>query len=579
MRLRRFFIMTIAILALVMAIATPQYANTPIISYESRHHPVIAKDGMVASQHYLGTKVGVDILKQGGNAIDAAVAVGFALAVVLPRAGNLGGGGFMMVHIASENRTIALDYRETAPGSAHKDMFLDAAGEPDTQKSRHSLLATGTPGTVYGLTLALDTYGTLPLSTVIAPAIALAEQGFRVDDDLAFSLLQAKNRLAKDSTAQAVFYPNGKDLNTGDTLYQKDLAKSLRQIQKHGRTAFYTGKIADQIATYMQQNGGLIRKGDLSDYRAVERTPIHDTYRGYDIYAMPPPSSGGVILIEMLNMLEHYPLHQYGHNSAMSIHVMSEVMKRAYADRSKWLGDPDFTKMPISELTSKAFAKKRINSLPLDKSTASTSLSPYPFSSAYESDETTHFSVVDKWGNAVSNTYTLNFSYGNAKMVPGTGILLNNEMDDFSAKPGVANAYGLIGGKKNAIQPNKRMLSSMTPTIVLKNYDLFLVTGTPGGSRIITTVLQLLTNTIDYKMNIAEATHAPRIHHQWHPDEIRHETGISSDTLELLNGIGHQTSLKTAMGSAQSIMKRNNTLYGASDPRKPGAAVIGLPQN
>jgi gamma-glutamyltranspeptidase / glutathione hydrolase len=550
--------------------------GTAIYSSKNIHHPVIGKNGMVSSQEKHATEIGLSILKQGGNAIDAAVAVGFALAVTLPRAGNLGGGGFMMIHDASSSTTTALDYREVAPLRSHKDLFLDEEGNPSSNLSQKTLLSTGVPGTVAGLITALETYGTLRLSTVIQPAINLAENGFKLSIDVVESLEYAKDSMSKyPETFKTFFKADGSSYSAGEVLKQPDLALSLKLISDYGKKGFYSGYIAKQFISYSKKQKGLISQKDLDSYTPIFRNPVQGDYKGYTIYAMPPPSSGGIHLIQLLKLLEPYPLKNKGHNSAASIHIMVEAMKLAYADRSTYLGDPDYVSIPMEKLISSSYIDERRLLLSENTPLPSSEILPGNPYNDLESDETTHFSIVDKWGNCVSNTYTLNFSYGNKQMIPGTGILLNNEMDDFSAKPGSINAYGLIGGEKNAILPQKRMLSSMTPTIVFEGDKPFLITGSPGGSRIITTVLQLILNIVDYDMNIADATHAKRIHHQWYPDEIRLEEGLSPDTINLLIEKGHLVSTKGNMGSTQSILIKNNSLFGASDPRRPGALTVG----
>lgn len=537
-------------------------------------HPVWSKSGMVSSQEALASEVGLKILKNGGNAVDAAVAVGFTLAVTLPRAGNLGGGGFMMVHLADSNKTIAIDYRETAPAKTHQDVFLDQQGNVVTKLSRSHGLAVGVPGTVKGLELALKEYGTMTLNQVIEPAIALAKNGIIVTPSLANSLKNLKQRISQWPSSEAIFYKkDNQDYQPGERLRQTDLAHSLKQIALLGSKGFYEGEIAKKIIDAIQAAGGVMTLEDLHNYNAILRKPVWGEYRGYQIASMPPPSSGGVHIIQMLNMLEKYPMKEMGHNSAETIHLMAEVMKRAYADRSKYLGDPDFVKVPLKGLIDKSYAKdlsKQIN----DKATPSELVTPgKPL--PYESNETTHYSVVDKWGNAVSNTYTLNFSYGSGLVAKGTGILLNNEMDDFSAKAGVPNAYGMIGGDANSVEAGKRPLSSMSPTLVFKNKKPYLVTGSPGGSRIITTTLQMILNVIDHDMNIAEATVGSRIHHQWFPDEIRVEKNLNKDTVELLKQKGHKVIRKSSMGSTQSIMLNDKGLWGYSDLRRSGALTLG----
>ena len=564
--------------ALVLTPGTTGKAQeTPIYSLKDRFHPVTAQNGMVASQEAVATKVGVDILKKGGNAVDAAIATGFALAVTLPRAGNLGGGGFMMIHMAGSNETKALDYREKAPAAAFKDMFLGDDGEPDKNKSRFSGLAIGVPGTVAGFAEAFEKHGggTLTWAELVQPAIDLAENGIIVTPSLTAALTSAAKRLTKDPATAAIFYKGALvPPLPGETLKQADLAQTLRLIAEKGADGFYLGDVAQKIAAKVQAAGGGMTVEDLAGYEPVWRDPVTGSYRGYDIASMPPPSSGGVHIVEILNMLETFPIAEFGPNSADTIHIMAETMRRAYADRSKYLGDPDYVTVPVKGLTSPDYAAELVKSIKMDVATPSVDIKPAdPF--PYESNETTHFSVVDKDGNAVSNTYTLNFSYGVGLTADGTGVLLNNELDDFSAKPGVPNAYGLIGGTANAVEGGKRPLSSMSPTLVFKDGGIFLVTGSPGGSRIITTTLQIILNVVDHKMSIAEATAAPRIHNQWLPDEIRIEEGLSPDTIRLLEERGHKIAVKNAMGSTQSILKSGPILAGASDPRRPGALTAG----
>ena len=538
-------------------------------------HPVYGKNGMVASEQGLATQVGLDILKQGGNAIDAAVAVGFALAVVLPNAGNIGGGGFMVLHDDKTGKDVAIDFREIAPAKASRDMYLDNQGKVIDGKSLFTHDASGVPGTVAGMEYALKKWGTMPLSKVLEPAIKLADKGFIVSDVLAQTLKEEKSTLGKWSASKAIFFKNGEPLKSGDLLVQKDLAKSLRLIAKQGAKAFYQGEIATKIAKEMQSQGGTMTLEDLKAYKVVERQPIIGDYRGYKVVTMPPPSSGGVHLIEILNMLEHYPIKEDGVNSAKNIHHMAESMKLAYADRSEYLGDPDFVKIPVTGLTSKAYANERVKTIDDNKARLSSNIKPGK-PQPYESDQTTHFSVMDKAGNAVAVTYTLNLNFGSGIVVEGTGILLNNEMDDFSVKPGVPNAFGLVGGAANAIEAKKRPLSSMTPTIVMKNNKPWLVTGSPGGARIITTVLQSVVNTIDHEMNPAEAIITPRVHHQWLPDELRVEEGISPDTIKLLQDKGHKVVTKAPMGRIQIIQADDSGFYGYSDPRNPDGKTLGF---
>ena len=551
------------------------FANDlPIIEYQAINHPVIDNQGMVVSQRKIASEVGAQILKEGGNAVDAAVATGLALAVVLPRAGNLGGGGFMIIHLKEEDRNIAIDYREKAPSGAFRDLFLDENGNYDKKKAQFSLLSAGVPGSVAGFHHALMNYGTLSWEEVLKPAIRLAEEGFEIPHDLANTLASKRYRarLSSNEAAAKVFYKEDKSLyKAGEILVQNDLANTLRQLSEFGPDAFYKGEIAKLIVKEMERNGGLITLEDLSNYKIAERKPLNGQYKDYKIVSMPPSSSGGTHLIQMLNMLEEFPIKEMGFGSAESIHILAEVMKRAYADRSKYLGDTDFYKVP-SSLTSKDYAKSLNAFISKDKITPSDEISagnPFP----YESPDTTHFSVMDSFGNAVSNTYTLNFSYGSGMMIPGTGMLINNEMDDFSSKPGTPNGYGLLGSEANAIEGNKRPLSSMTPTIIFKNDEPYMVFGSPGGSRIITTVLQVALNVMDHDMNIAQAVHSPRIHHQWLPEILMIESGFGPDTERLLTEKGYKLYPSSTMGSVQAIMKEGDYFYGSADPRRPNAGV------
>ena len=551
------------------------FANDlPIIEYQAINHPVIDNQGMVVSQRKIASEVGAQILKEGGNAVDAAVATGLALAVVLPRAGNLGGGGFMIIHLKEEDRNIAIDYREKAPSGAFRDLFLDENGNYDKKKAQFSLLSAGVPGSVAGFHHALMNYGTLSWEEVLKPAIRLAEEGFEIPHDLANTLASKRYRarLSSNEAAVKVFYKEDKSLyKAGEILVQNDLANTLRQLSEFGPDAFYKGEIAKLIVKEMERNGGLITLEDLSNYQIAERKPLNGQYKDYKIVSMPPSSSGGTHLIQMLNMLEEFPIKEMGFGSAESIHILAEVMKRAYADRSKYLGDTDFYKVP-SSLTSKDYAKSLNAFISKDKITPSDEISagnPFP----YESPDTTHFSVMDSFGNAVSNTYTLNFSYGSGMMIPGTGMLINNEMDDFSSKPGTPNGYGLLGSEANAIEGNKRPLSSMTPTIIFKNDEPYMVFGSPGGSRIITTVLQVALNVMDHDMNIAQAVHSPRIHHQWLPEILMIESGFGPDTERLLTEKGYKLYPSSTMGSVQAIMKEGDYFYGSADPRRPSAGV------
>mgnify|MGYP003581803392 FL=1 len=537
-------------------------------------HPVVANNGMVATEQELASRIGLDILKAGGNAVDAAVGIGFALAVALPNAGNLGGGGFMMVHDAKTGKSVALDFREVAPLKATRNMYLDDKGNVINGKSLYTHYAVGVPGTVAGMEHALKKWGTMPLDKVIAPSIALAEKGFPVSETLAKILRQEQKNMGKWPTTTEIFWKDGAPLKRGDLLVQKDLAQSMRLIAQQGAKAFYEGAIAQKIAAEMAPHAGAVTLQDLREYKVAEREPVRGTYRGHEVVTMPPPSSGGTHLVQILNMLEQWPLAQWGQNSAQTLHHMAESSKLAYADRSEYLGDPDFVKIPLKGLTSKRYAESLAKTIDPNRARPAKEIKPGQ-PQPYESDQTTHYSVVDKAGNAVAVTYTLNTNFGSGIVAKGTGILLNNEMDDFSAKPGVANAYGLVGGDANAVAAKKRPLSSMTPTLVLKDGKPTLVTGSPGGARIITTVLQTVVNTIDFGNNPAEAAAAPRVHHQWTPDELRVEKGLSPDTLALLKQRGHNIAVKPSMGRTQTIQIRNGMLYGYSDPRNPDGQTLG----
>jgi gamma-glutamyltranspeptidase/glutathione hydrolase len=567
-------IQIIYFIIVILSAGIHAYCN-PILRSNEIFQPVISHNGMVASDNRLATEAGIEILKQGGNAVDAAVTVGFTLAATYPRAGNIGGGGFMLIYLADSKEVMAIDYREKAPKTATREMFLDDNGKVDSEKSRHSYLAVGVPGTVAGLSLALIKYGTISLKKALKPAIKYAEDGIPVDYELKNSLQSVKIRMKNSPDAYKTFFkPGGLSYELGEKIVQKNSAWSLKQIKNEGADSFYKGKIAKKIVNDMKENGGLITYDDLSSYKPVIRKPVSGTYRGYEIYSMPPPSSGGIHLIQMLNMLEFFPIDELGHNNSNTIHIMAEAMKLAYADRSKYLGDSDFVPVPTEQLTSKKYAESLSKQINLQRATPSKYIKPGDPHMGGGND-TTHFSVIDRWGNVVSNTYTINFSYGSKIMAKGTGILLNNEMDDFSAKPGVPNAYGLVGGDYNAIEPEKRMLSSMSPTIVLRDGKPLLTTGSPGGSRIITTVLQIISNIIDHKMNIASATASPRFHHQWLPDILRLENGFSADTIKILNNKGHKINVGRAMGSTQSIMKIGGYYYGYSDPRRAGGLTKG----
>jgi gamma-glutamyltranspeptidase/glutathione hydrolase len=539
-------------------------------------HAIGAEHGMVVAQEKIAARIGADVLTRGGNAVDAAVATGFAMAVTYPRAGNLGGGGFMVIHSKERGEDITIDYRETAPGAATANMFLGPDGKPDIAKSRDSALGIGVPGTVAGLTLALEKYGSgkFALAELLKPAIELARNGFIVTDDVADSMPEEQPRLARWPSARKIFFgKDGATLHEGDLLVQADLATTLSAISEQGPRGFYQGPVAEKLVKGIADAGGIMTLDDLKSYSAAIRAPMRGTYRGYDIVSMPLPSSGGVVLLEILNILEGFPMAEMKQGSAPSLHVMIEAMKRAYADRARYLGDPAFVSVPVATLTSKDYAAKQRASIDLDRATPWTDV--LSAKSPREGSNTTHFSVVDSFGNAVSNTYTLNFSYGVGLVAEGTGVLLNNELDDFTAAPGASNAFGLVGFEANLPGPGKRPLSSMSPTIVLKDGKPVLVTGSPGGSRIISAVMQVIVNVLDYHMDVAAAVAAPRVHHQWLPDEVRLEYGFSDDILAALRAKGHRIVEPLGSTSANSIAVTDKGLLGAPDPRSRGAAAAG----
>ncbi|MDG2176257.1 MAG: gamma-glutamyltransferase [Gammaproteobacteria bacterium] len=529
--------------------------------------------GMVASRSELSSEVGRDILAQGGNAIDAAVATGFALAVTYPSAGNLGGGGFMVLTLAN-GESLSLDYREKAPADASRDMFLDAAGDVDSNLALNSHQSAGIPGSVAGLLEALDKYGSLSREQVLAPAIRLAEEGFILNNDIAGQFRGQFNNFRNIPASLQTFSNAGSLYESGDRWLQADLASTLKAISDQGRDGFYRGRVADLIVADMQANNGLITHQDLSDYQPVWREPIHSTYRGFDVWSMPAPSSGGVLLVQMLNMLEPYDIVSLGWGTKETVHLMIEAQRRAYADRAEHLGDPDFVDVPAQRLISKEYARQRFANFNPDQAGDSATITAGSWIN--ESPDTTHYSVMDEFGNAVSVTTTLNRSYGSKIVVPGAGFLLNNEMDDFSSKPDTPNSYGLIGRVANEIQPGKRMLSSMTPTIVTKEGKPVLLTGSPGGSTIINTVLQVVMNVIDHKMSVEAAVASPRIHHQWLPNTVRYEIGaISDEVAGALQAIGHQNlnGSRFPIGDANTIFVGENFVEGVSDPRNVGGVA------
>jgi len=536
--------------------------------------PVTARNGMVVAQEGRAAHIGADILARGGNAVDAAVAVGFALAVTLPRAGNLGGGGFMIVHLGERKEDIAIDYREAAPHDTPPDVFLDQDGTVDPRKSRDSGLGVGVPGTVAGLGFALEKFGSgkFTLAELIAPALALARDGIAVEGDLHDSLLLAQPRLARfPSSARAFMRPDGAPLGAGDRLVQRDLAETLDAIAHEGTRAFYNGPIADEIVAAVRAAGGRMTRLDLERYRPMLREPVRGSYRGYDIVSMPPPSSGGVHLVEMLNVLEGFP--DFSAPTPANLHLMIETMKRAYADRAEYLGDSDAVEVPVERLIAKSYAAELREGIDPHKARAAADIRAG--APPNEGGNTTHFSIVDRDGNAVANTYSLNFNYGLGLVAGTTGIVLNNTLDDFAAKPGVPNAFGLTGGAANAPGPDKRPLSSMTPTIVLRDGAVAYVTGAPGGSRIITSVLQVLVDAIDFKKPIAEAVAAPRVHDQWLPDEVVVERSLPAETIRALAARGHRVRIGPFFGSANSIAVTPAGIVGAADTRGRGATAAG----
>ena len=543
---------------------------------EGGRTPLRVKNGIVTSASRLASDAGVSALKQGGNAVDAAITTAFALAVTWPSAGNIGGGGFMVYH-GEDGHATTFDFREKAPLAANERMYLGLDGNVIDNSNHIGMLAIGVPGTVAGLWKAHQELGSLPWADLVAPAVKLAREGIPMSYSLYSGFARSKGRFDQyASTAAKFFKADGSLYELGETWYQPDLAHTLELIQDNGADGFYKGENASRLAGFMADNGGLITEEDLLKYEAVEREPIRGTYRGYDIVSMPPPSSGGVVLVEMLNILEGYDLSDMGHNSALYLHVLTESMRRAYADRAEHLGDPDFNEgMPLERLLDKDYASNLRGSIDMDQASKS---DPNGFAEPYESEETTHFSVVDKDGNMVSMTYTLEFGYGSGIVVEGGGYLLNNEMGDFNAVPGVTNSRGLIGTAANLVAPEKRMLSSMTPTIVAKDGKPVFTAGSPGGKTIINTTLQLILNVGDHDMNIAESVEAGRIHHQWLPDVTSMETGsLSRDTIELYEARGHRFRERAAQGAVMAVFyDRVNKLFeGASDSRRGDGAAVG----
>ena len=548
-----------------------------------RFHPVHSSLGIVSSQERLASEVGAFMLRKGGNAMDAAVATAFALSATLPQAGNLGGGGFLVFWHAPERKAYALNFREMAPHLAHRDLFLDADGEVSKNKEFFSLLSTGVPGSVAGLLKAQERFGRLSRVEVMAPSIQLADEGFVIYPQLADSLKRAFPRLSKDPTARSLFYrqvelpdggPQWIPYQSGEQLRQPELAQSLKLISSKGTAGFYEGTTAHQIVALMKSQGGLIDYRDLTDFTAPWVEPVKGIFRGHTVISMPPPSSGGITLLQILRLIEPFDLESLGTNSADSIHLLTESMNLAYRDRNQFLGDPDQIDIPVRRLLSHSYIDSLRNQLNLSSHTSAVDLAGQaPLSSGVN---TTHLSVADRDGSLVALTTTLNFAYGNGIAVPGAGFLLNNELADFTAKPGVPNAYGLVQGEQNAVAPSRRPLSSMTPTIVLNQEgDSWLATGSPGGSRIITTVVQVLLNRIIHGLNLATSVATPRIHSQLWPDSLQLEQGFSPDTLELLKQRGHALRFTRSMGSANSVeLKPNGGSFGVADPRRPEGAAI-----
>jgi len=529
------------------------------------------RNGAVSSCEPHATRVGIEVLEAGGNAVDAAVAVALALAVTHPQAGNLGGGGFLVIRMA-DGRTAALDFRERAPASAKEDMYLRPDGSVDTDKVQYGASAAGVPGSPAGLAHALAKFGTKPLRELAAPAIRFAREGIPVDQFLAASLAEAAPHLGRFEATRKVFFRGDRPLQQGEPLVQLDLAATLERYADKGPEGFYTGRTAELVVAAMQQGGGFVTAQDLKDYVVAEREVLRGSYRGHEVVSMPPPSSGGVAVLQMLNLLEPYDLRGMGFGSSRAIHLMTEAMRRAYADRSKWLGDPDHHAVPVAGLVGKEYAAALRQGMRTDRvSEVAPGLPP----GGKESDDTTHFSVVDKEGNAVACTTTINSTFGAMAVVEGAGFLLNNEMDDFSAKPGVPNQFGLVGGKANAIRPGKRMLSSMTPTIVLQDGKVRWVLGSPGGGRIINTVFQVLVNLVDHGMTLERAVRAPRVHHQWLPDHLSwEELSLSADVRAALEAMGHRFAPKSmSIGRCQAIaVEPDGTKVAVCDPRSGGSA-------
>jgi gamma-glutamyltranspeptidase / glutathione hydrolase len=563
----------ILISLLIIGSPTTPFGPRSVVEAASRA-PVRGAHGMVSSVSEIASQVGIDILKKGGNAIDAAVAVGLALAVVWPSAGNIGGGGFMVIRLA-DGKTTTIDYREMGPEAAHRNVYLDANGEYIRESSTYGHKAAGVPGSVAGMAYALQKYGTMKWAAVAEPARRLAVEGFPVWSELETSLSRSDKDLSRYPETKRIFLRGGNFYKEGEIFRQPELGATLSRMITHGPSEFYNGKTAQLIEASMKRAGGWITVEDLKNYKAVEREPLRGSYRGYEVITMPPPSSGGIALLEMLNILERYDLKGMGFGSSASTHFKVEAMRRAFADRAQYLGDTDFVKVPVAGLLSRKYADQVAATIDPNHASTSKAVSygdPVP----YESEETTHYTVMDQAGNVVATTTTINDSFGNKITVEGAGFLLNNEMDDFAPKPGSPNAYGLIQGEANAVAARKRPLSSMTPTIVMKNGKVWFTVGSPGGPTIINTVMQVMTNIIDYGMTVTEAVDAPRVHHQWMPDEIRYEPmGIVPDAMNALRAMGHTLGEKPRfMGDVHAILVDGTGMrLGAADPRLGGKAI------
>ena len=549
------------------------FVDSSIFNSQSLIHPEVNRNGMVVTQHYLATDVGAKILEDGGNAYDASIAVAFALAVVLPRAGNIGGGGFMVMYDKEANENFSIDYREMAPRLASKDMFLNDDGSVNKKRAREGILSIGVPGTVYGMWEVHKKFGSISWKKLIEPAIKLAEEGFIMSPFMVDALNRRYKKLSNYQNFKDIFYEDY-PVAMDSRLIQKDLANTLSIIANKGVKGFYEGEIAQKIAQDMKDKNGLISSYDLKNYRPIWRKPIKGNFDKYEIITMGPPSSGGIHIIQMLNILEKFNLKELGHNSASYGALLSEVMKYAYADRSKYLADPDYFEVPVAQLTSKRYAEKIYNKIAVNKVTPSSEILPGNLI-PHESEDTTHFSIADKFGNVTSNTYTLNSGYGSGVIIEGTGILMNNEMDDFVSAPGVPNQFGLLGGEANKIEPFKRPLSSMTPTLVFKDNVPVLATGSPGGSVIITAVLQFLLNTLVFEMEISDATIAPRVHQQWGPDILFLEKGFDINAGKQIESYGQKIMISGPRTSLESLQIKENLFYGFGDTRRPDSKAKG----